>query len=655
MQTSRHNLRLFLLTLCGLGLSACPEREAAVDAGTPPTMVDAGAPQPAKAAATLEKLTGTVTLTRKGVARPAAKEPLLLEDIVETAEASNATLSFADGREIELGENGRIEIGAEGDGLLLNVGQGIVVSRQAPAAPSGPTVQLSLDTPYGLVRVGSAGLSVNVTGDEATVDVLAGDVTLVGREGGTLSLEAGGAGSLSKKGANRKVTLEPLNVLITQGTGRIELKKKDGKTFAVVNPKKAPALAAGDTLRVSNGAVTLTPEKSDARLTLAAGTEVGIGESVRSGGAEDVSLDVKKGQLVIALPYGKKRTIRPGDGVTLVAEQGGQVTVVRGKNGLELSSTVGDVEVTTGSGARVTVKGGQTASIGKDGVEAKDLAREPLQLPSRQGVRLLHPGPERVSLVWSGEDDKAWRIQLGTDAALSKPLVDGVVHQTFFNTLAPARGALFWRVLDGEAEVARGSVSCGPEKIGAELDGITNEVPAGPDKTVIYFQDKPPALTFTWKTPDKPVAEYLLKVYRDGKLTAPVQERRVTTTTAQLPHGSIGEGKYQWDVTWLDAKGTPIGTAGKMNQLELNYDNAVRSLVIKAPRNGDALAPKVAVAGVAPIGVKVTANGQALALDAKARFSGQVTPLSGGRIAFRVVLDGAETIIVRWLGRGGAR
>ncbi|MBM4783856.1 MAG: FecR domain-containing protein [Archangiaceae bacterium] len=646
--------RTFILTLIATGLLGCPEHAAPVDAGTVTPVVDAGAP-PTRAAATLEKLTGTVTLTRKGVANAATKGPLQLQDIVETAEASNATLVFPDGREIELGENGRIEIGSEGDGLLLNVGQGIVVSRQGTAAPSGPSVQLSLDTPYGLVRVGSAGLSVNVTGDETTVDVLAGDVTLVGREGGTLSLEAGAAGSLSKKGANRKVTLEPLTVLITQGTGRIELKKKDGKAFTVVNPKKAPALAAGDTLRVTNGAVALTPEKSDVRVTLSPGTEVGIGESVRSGGAEDVALDVKKGQLVVALPFGKKRTIRPGDGVTLVAEQGGQVSIVRGKNGLELSSTVGDVVVTTETGQSVTVKGGQTASIGKAGVEAKDVTREALQLPTRQGVRLLHPGQERVSLVWSGDDDKGYRLQLGTDATLAKPLVDGIVHQTFFNTLAPARGALFWKVLDGETEVGRGSVSCGPEKIGDELDGITNEVPAGPDKTVIYFQDKPPALTFTWKTPEKPVAEYLLKVYRAGNLSAPVQERRVSTTTAQLPHGSIGEGKYQWDVTWLDAKGTPIGTAGKMNQLELNYDNAVRSLVIKAPRNGDAPAAKVAVAGIAPMGVKVSANGQALALDAKARFSGQVTPLGGNRIAFRVVLDGAETIIVRWLGRGGAR
>lgn len=617
--------------------------------------VDAGAAASAKAAATLQSTKGTVTLTRKGAASPASTGPLFDADVVETGDASNAVLRFTDGRELELGENGRIEIGSEADGLVLNVGQGVVVSRVGATATGGDTMQLSLDTPYGLVRVGRGGVSINVGAEEALVDVLTGDVTLVGREGGPLSLEAGAEGSLSKKGANRKLTLEPLVIVLSKGAGRIELKKKDAKGFAAVNPKKSPTLNAGDTLRVTGGSATLTPDKSDAKVTLVSGTEVGIGESVKKSGVEELALEVKKGQVQLALPFGKKRTIRPGEGLSLTAEQGGQLTVVKVANGLELSSIVGDVVVETENGQKVTVKGGQTATLTRAGVEARDLAREALQLPTRQGLRLLHPGAERVALVWPGDADKAYRLILASDAAFEKPLVDGIVRQTSFNTVAPARGALFWKVLDGESELGKGSVLIGAERIGDELDGITNEVPAGPEKTVIYFQDKPPALTFTWKTPDKPVSEYLLKVYKAGNLAAPVQERRTTATSAQLPHGSVPEGAYQWDVTWLDAKGTPIGTAGKMNQLELQYDNAVRALVIKAPRNGDAPSAKVAVSGIAPIGVKVSANGQPLNLDAKARFSGQVSPLPGSRVAFRVVVNGVETYIVRWLGRGGSR
>jgi ferric-dicitrate binding protein FerR (iron transport regulator) len=644
---------LLPLLLVVAGLQACssgdgdkPVERPATDAGAPPST-----PKPA---ATLEALTGTATLTRKGAGSPAAKGPLFDGDVLETGPASKAVLKFADGRELELGENGRIEIGSEGDGLLLEVGQGTVVSRVG--GQGGPGVQLTLDTPFGLVRVGAGGVSVAIAGDEASVDVLAGDVTLVGREGGSLTLEAGAGGTLSKQGATRRVTLEPLTVVLSGRGGRVEVKKKGEKAFSVVSPKKPPVpLAAGDTVRVSNGAVTLTPDKSDAKVTLSAGTEVGVGENVRNGGAEELALELKKGKLQLAAPFGKKRALRPGAGVTLVAEQGGVISVTRAKNGLELSSTVGDVVVTTEDGKPVTVKGGRSAVLTKAGVELLDADREALVLPSRQGLKLFHPGPERVALSWPGENDKPYRLQLGTDPSLDKPLIDGVVRQPFFNAQAPARGALFWRVLEGDREIAKGSVVCGPEKQSDELGGITNEVPAGPEKTVIYFQDKPPALTFTWKAPDKPVAEFLLKVYRAGNLAAPLVERRTTTTQAELPHGSIPEGQYQWDVTWLDAKGTPIGTAGKMNQLELDYDNAVRALVIKSPRNFDPPSGKVSVSGVAPLGVKVSANGQPLALDAKARFSGQVTPLSGGRVAFRSVFEGAETYIVRWLGKGGAR
>ena len=642
------------LTLVAVLLAACSSGSSDP---TPPTgggaaAIDAGAPAQTPAA-TLQRTTGTVTLTRKGTATPVTQGPLFDGDVVETGEKSNAVLRFADGRELELGENGRMEVGTEADGLLLNIGQGVVVSRVGGSG--GETLQLSLDTPYGLVRVGKGGVSVDVGSDEARIDVLAGDVTLVGREGGPLSLEAGAEGTLTKKGANRKVRLAPLAIVLSRSAGRVEVKKKDGKAFAAVSPKKPPTLAAGDSLRVTGGSATLTPDQSDARVTLVAGTEVGIGESVTRSGAEDLALEVKKGQLQLALPFGKKRTIRPGEGLALTAEQGGQLTVVKGKNGLELNSIVGDVVVETEGGQKVTVKGGQTATLTRAGVEAHDVAREALQLPTRQGLKLLHPGAERVALVWPGEDDKAYRLILASDAAFEKPLVDGIVRQPSFNTLAPARGALFWKVLDGETEVGKGSVVIAAERIGDELEGITNVVPAGPEKTVIYFQDKPPALTFTWKTPDKPVSEYLLKLYKAGNLAAPLVERRTTATSAQLPHGSVPEGAYQWDVTWLDAKGTPLGTAGKMNQLELQYDNAVRALIIKAPRNGDAPAAKVAVSGIAPIGVKVSANGQPLTLDAKARFSGQVAPMSGSRVAFRVVVNGVETYVVRWLGRGGSR
>lgn len=650
-------IRSFTALLVTLSLSTCSGKDGPssppLDAGSVSANapVDAG---PARAAAaTFLSTNGTVTVLAGGAGTPLEAKPagaLFDGDVVETGAASSARLRFQDGREVELQQNGRFEVGGSGAEVTLEIGQGVVVSR---GGSGDSAVALTIDTPFGLVRVGAAGLAVSVEGDTASVDVLAGAVTLVGREGDPLSISSGEGGALTKAGATRR--LEPLTIVLSQGTGRIELKRKDGKTFAVVNPKKPPTLAPGDTLRVGQGSATLTPAKSDARLTLLSGTEVGVGESARTGGAEDLALEVKKGTLQLALPYGKKRTIRPGDGVTVVAAQGGQVNIVRGRNGLELNSVVGDLAVTTEGGASVVVKGGQSATVTKAGVEARDATRESLVIPARGTVRLLHPGPERVAIDWPGEKDKAYRIVVGTEPGLERPFIDGVVHQTFLNVLAPARGLLVWKVLDGETEIARGSASCGPERLSDELGGITNEVPAGPDKTVIYFQDKPPALTFTWKAADKAVAEYQLRVYRAGALSAPLQERKVASTQAQLPLGSLLEGSYQWDVTWLDGSGAAIGTGGKMNQLELHYDNAVRALLIKSPRNGDAMGGKIAVSGIAPLGVRVTANGQPLSLDEKARFTGQVAPLPGGRVAFRVLQQGVDTFVVRWLGRGGAR
>jgi hypothetical protein len=594
-----------------------------------------------------------VTVTRKGSPEKGSVGAALFDgDVVETAESSNALLLFADGREVELQESGRLEIGRNDDGLLLNVGQGIVVSRIVGTA-SELGLKLNLDTPYGMIRVGSGGVSVNVSGSEANIDVLAGDVTLVSRQGGSLVLEVGSGGTLTRTAAVRRLTAEPIIINLTQGSGRIELKKKDARAFSVVNPRKAPPLGSGDTLRVSQGSATLAPAQSEARLTMLTGTEVGIGESVKSSGTDDLAFELKKGQMQVVMPYGQKRTLRPGEGLALVADQGAQLSVVRGKNGLELNSIVGDVTVVTESGEKTLVKGGQFATLSSAGAVAKDSLREALILPSRQGLRLLHPGTERAALIWPGAENKPYRVTVGNDASLENPLIDGVVHQPFLNTPIPAKGALFWRVTDGETEVAKGSVFAAPEKIGDDLAGITNEVPAGPEKTVIFFQDKPPALTFTWKAPEKTVSQYLLKVYRAGNLGSAVVERTVASTSVQLPLGAIPEGKYQWDITWLDAAGTPVGTGGKMNPLELQYDNAVRALNIKTPRNGDAPASKVNVTGVAPLGIKVTANGQPLNLDAKARFAGEVAPISGARVVFRATGGGGETIIVRWLGRGG--
>jgi len=175
-------------------------------------------------------------------------------------------------------------------------------------------------------------------------------------------------------------------------------------------------------------------------------------------------------------------------------------------------------------------------------------------------------------------------------------------------------------------------------------------VPDGAEKTVIYYQDKPPSVTFLWKSPDPAPAEYRLQVYREGALDKAIEERLSKSATLQLPENALGEGNYLWSVTPLDANGVALA-GGRMNKLEMVYDNAVAELVIKSPRNGDPGGATVPVIGIAPFKTRVSANGQLLVLDEKARFNSKVAPV-GGRVVFRTVGDNGEQLIVRALRRG---
>lgn len=642
-----------LLATALLLLAACPEG----GTDTPPVVVDAGAPVVAKAPvlATLASMTGTVTLTHKGPAAPAKLGAELEQgDIVETAAASDATLRFSDGHEVQLGENGRIEVGSGDDGLVLNVGQGLVLSRVVGDIAAGDQLKLSISTPYGLVRLGSGEVKIGVGGDDAKVDVVTGNVQIVSR-GDTMTVTAGDLSVLSRDGVkngNRVVRLEPLQIEIAGIAGRVDLKKKDAKGFTPINAKKLPVLDVGDSLRVNQGSATVSPKGSGAKLVVSSNSEVGIGEVQTGSGLEDVSLDLRRGAMVINMPQGTKRRLHPGDGYTLSVNDGAQFSIARSKTGLDINTIVGEVVLEHDSMESVTVHGAQSSKLATKGaVTIVDLGKESLSIPSRQGLKLFHPNVGQAALTWPGEAGTKYRVIVGNEPTLASPSIDGFIKQPWLNVNVPARGNLYWRVLDGENEVAKGSVSCSPERNSAELSRLRNEVPEGAEKTVIYYQDKPPSVTFLWKSADPAPAEYRLQVYREGALDKAIEERTSKVTTLQLPENALSEGNYLWSVTPLDAKGVALA-GGRMNKLEMVYDNAVAELVIKAPRNGDPGGATVPVVGIAPFKTRVSANGQLMVLDEKARFSSKVVPVAG-RVVFRTVGgDNGEQMTVRVLRRG---
>jgi hypothetical protein len=297
-----------------------------------------------------------------------------------------------------------------------------------------------------------------------------------------------------------------------------------------------------------------------------------------------------------------------------------------------------------------TVGGGSVAKISKTKVDVAQEGREQLVLPSRPGLKVLHNGALKVSLGWEAQEGQALRVEVATDSSFSHPLLAGKMGQPYVNVAAPARGNLFWRVLDGEKEVAQGSAYFAPEPKSGELDANRNQVLDGADKTTIFFQDRPPSVTFLCKA-DPKAARYKVSVYKGGDLAKPVAEVTGEGGRVALPEGALGEGNYLWSATPLDETGAALA-GGKMNKLEIVYDNAVPNLIIKAPRNGDPAQASVRVMGIAPVGARLFVNGKPVALDDKARFDGKAAPLPGGRLIFRLVRGGSEVYTVRALRAG---
>ena len=64
----------------------------------------------------------------------------------------------------------------------------------------------------------------------------------------------------------------------------------------------------------------------------------------------------------------------------------------------------------------------------------------------------------------------------------------------------------------------------------------------GPDKTTIYFQDKPPVVNFLWVREPEAV-KYRVRVYREGELSKAVAERTVNESSLALPEGTLAEGR----------------------------------------------------------------------------------------------------------------
>lgn len=612
----------------------------------PAAAVDAGVAELAR----LEKVTGEVRLERGGKTSPAVTGPLSRGDAVETGPDGGATVRFADGRTVEVGPDARFLLDEDANGVVLAVSRGLVLSRvpaDAGRKEAGPRVHLTLLTPFGLTRVGSgeSAVQLDVGKDEGHVEVLLGDVEVVAKNGQSVKATQGQTVSVKPEGVTTRVLeLAPVQVTVNAATGRAEWKQKGSAKWRGVD-KDGEALKAGDSVRVRQGTAVLKLEGSGSLLSLGTGGELVVEGVDRRGSTDEARLDLLKGELGLMLAPGRtSRVVLPG--LQLESSGGGaRLDVRRTGDGFTVDSRAGDVTLVRGD-AREALRAGERATVeeGAAPAQVESVAQAPLVLSSADRQQVFYNRASEVALTWPEAGEV--RVEVASDADFKKTVLAGVARRGFVNVAAPAKGSLYWRVRrpDG-AELAHGSASFGPERSAkGELDRLRNRVPEGPEKTTIFFQDKPPAVTFTCQV-EKGAGSYKVAVYRAGALGTPVAERSASSPQVPLEAGVLKEGSYLWSITPVAPTGRLMRGA-RMSKLELVFDNSVPTLVVSAPREGQrAAGSRVRVAGVAPVDATLSVNGKPLTLDSKHRFDTWVDPEGKPpRVVFKLSRPGAPDV-----------
>lgn len=665
--------KIVLVAALGCALVACDSLETLLGDKGPEDGTSTGTtPDGANALASIVELKGSASLIRQKRTEVARQgDSMFAEEALETGAEAEARIRFKTGQEIEVGPDARFVISEQGGGMVLNVIKGLVLSRVpaekpsgggGPSGPAQPQLAFTILTPFGITRVQAGGeVAVDVKGQDASIDVKLGSIELVSRNGEVTSAAAGQTlqvtgGEVQILGrAKNVIQLEPIQVTVYASFGKAEIKKSGQRAWKQVK-KTGVALEEGDGVRASrNGRTQLRLAGTDSKLTLEAATEITYGGSGRTETGDEARISLNKGALDVSLSKEKKSRLVVGD-LTLESEEGGQFSVLKTRHGYEVAAYAGDLKVAR-DGQEQVVKAGQQAKLGKDGAAAvTEVARSEFQLTSVNGSQVFHSGLPGAAISWDGEEDE-YVIQVASDPQFKNMVREGRVHSNFVNVPPPARGALHWRVFkkDGTTLVDRGSASFSKESPAKSLARLRNEVPAGSEKTTIFFQDKdqPPAVTFTYKR-DMGAAKYKVAVFKVDDLETPVAEKVTDRTQLALEAGTLTEGGYVWSVTPLTSAGEPV-RGGKMNQLDLVFDNSVVTLSVSRPANGERVSGKtVEASGVAPVGAKVFVNGKLVEVDDKNRFRAQVAPL--GRppvVIFRMTRSNEPDVFtIRTLRRG---
>jgi ferric-dicitrate binding protein FerR (iron transport regulator) len=587
--------------------------------------------------AQLTQLQGQVTVVHDAASRAArVDEPLYPGETVVTGPASTARVRYVNGAEVEVAENSRFRVNGMSGALSLELEQGRVVSSSPQTGGSGLTVTGR----FGRAELPTASAMVfDLRDEDPKLTLEYGEIRVISPQGKDVPIARGQELVLSLDDPP-----EPARPPMARAQALVFTFEVEGEQPRELGP----------------GAVFEVPAKGSARLS-SDGLQVNLSwdsggtlaEATREGEQHTYALRLDRGKARLQFGAGK-HTLKLTDGrgeVQLKVSEQSTVSVSDPQAGSTVTVLTGQAELVAG-GKTTVLPAGEKMSLASASAQA---VREPapaLVLPSEAKARVFTDALPWVGVQVPSSSGGPLRVEVARESSFRELLLAGRAGAEWVRVEPPARGELHWRFLGEDGAVrTQGSARFDADRGRSSLatESPKAEVMETGLNARILFQSAAPALHFTFE-PRERARTYQLRLYRVTDVKTPILQRVTNKNQYTLEPGALREGRYLWYVAALGPGGDELA-GGRMNKLELVYDNERRGLALSRPRPGERLGKgEVPVEGVAPPGSRLFLNGQAVALDGKGRFSLRVPATDS--LVFRLVSGQSEAYWIRTLRSG---
>lgn len=599
--------------------------------------------------ATLIQAQGQVSLQQGSDTRAGAVgQPIHKGDVLTTGAASTARIRYVNGVEVRVSENSRFRIDGVPGALTLELEEGQIVSTAPTDAGTGLTVRGR----FGKAQIVTAAeMEFDLRAEKPKLTLEYGEISVVNAKGEPVAMAVTDELEFTlgkpKPPKPAVATVEEVLFVLKPQGGKARVRGAREAAFTEVAADQTRELGPGTVFEIpAQGSARLTSR--DLQVSLEGDTAGTITAASRQGEQGTYALRLNKGKAQLQFAAGQhtlKLTDSKGEVELKVTEQTA-IAVSSPEQGSKVTVLTGQLELVADGKTRVLKAG--------DGMNRASATPQPapepapaLVLPADAKARVFSDNVSEAGIQVPEAGAEPLRVEVATDAAFREPLFAGRVGQRWVRVTPPHKGELHWRFLaqDG-APRAQGSARFQPDRGLSSLSGKSPraEVLETGLKASVTFQGAAPSLHFNFEAREG-ARSYRIRIYRANNPQKPLLERAASRTQYTLEPGALGEGNYLWYVAALGPSGEEL-TGGRMNKLELVYDNARRGLAVSRPRPGERVgANGVPVEGVAPIGSRLFVNGQQVPLDAKGRFSQRLPPAQV--LVFRLVSEQGEAYWVR--------